>query len=220
MSNTVLARSRCETSLGLIKSNQLIITMALTSRTHHYRTSSLPQRRHFLGMKKRKVDGEPKSLRINGRFPCVYRNAKGTLFATSDGLSFTGKCLFFQKSIHIKWRDILEIVDNSKNIGSATSISLITTDGKQSRHDFTKVQKPKEVQESLVSMHKDSYCRPSDTSTASSSDISILSEEENAELKDEWNTLQQDESYSKHAIQVREKQYCNNYHVDGSHLIW
>lgn len=164
------------------------------SSARHGSTSSPLHRRHLrLGLTRWKPKSH-KAFRSRGHsFPCMYRDAKGTLFATSDGISFVGKSLFFQQTIHIHWKDILEIVKNEKmSIGSAPSISILA---KKSMHDFTKVQKPERTLRTLISLYNESLHGSSDISTTSS-------EEVDSELQDEWNQLQQDESYSKHAIQV------------------
>lgn len=137
----------------------------------------------------------------------MYRGTKGTLFATSDGISFLGKNFFSNKSIHIRWDDIIEIVNNDKTIGSTPTISLLTNDEK-TRHVFTKVEKHETALKALTSFHNDSLHDVSDTSTVSCSEVSLNSqvetEENDLELQAKWIELQNDDSYSKHAIQVRE----------------
>lgn len=118
-----------------------------------------------------------------------------------------GKNFLFQKTVHIQWSDILEIVEHDKKIGSSSSISLVTNgDTKSSNHVFSKVKRPQQTLKTLLSMHNESMHVRSDISTTSSDDTSIIShdsEDEDAELQDEWKQLKHDVSYSNHAIQVR-----------------
>lgn len=147
-------------------------------------------------------------------FSCVYRNNKGTLFTTSEGISFVGKSLFCSKNVSIKWTDILEIVNHDEKLIAAGShaacISLITDDDESTTtHEFKKLKEPKQALKSLVSFHNESMHERlvvddvSTTSCDTSGSDDLSQDIVDAELEHAWKEIQKDDSHPNSAIQVR-----------------
>jgi hypothetical protein len=88
----------------------------------------------------------------SGSYPCVYDNTNGHLLVGLQGVEFVGVMFFFEKSVEIKWTNVLEVVPGT--VGGGSCISFLMRTGGQD-YDFYNIANPERVWARLVSLHND-----------------------------------------------------------------
>jgi hypothetical protein len=99
--------------------------------------------------------------KLAGEYKCYFQNAKGKLYAGSDGVFFLGMMFFFEKQISIRWVDVIKIIKG------AGGLMIVVPDA---NHEFTDVPNLDRCWATLVALHSDALMHGrGDETTPSSS---------------------------------------------------
>jgi hypothetical protein len=96
--------------------------------------------------------------KLAGEYKCYFQNAKGTLYAGSDGLYFLGMMFFFERQISIRWVDVIKIIKG------ASGLMIVVPDA---NHEFTDLPHLDRCWATLVALHSDALHRRGGTTTTS-----------------------------------------------------